>query len=361
MSRRNRERRRERQEQKRHPVPPREQAEAAAFQRNFEKQVEVPVPASWPGGCEASLARPDLVKEDLAEFALSETPGRQKYRQFERELNGGLLARIPGVRDWAMEEFIWHGRPSDPWQPLDAFIERAGQRFSEAAAAQLRLWHEARLGFFEVGVVAEDCVTLREYEPVTQSALGPDFRAITLNIGGANFYREYMDAITLTYVAPWAPDLGLSCAMGYGVAGPAEIMALYAPLLGLRQPELMARPLPWKTGPDAARQFAHEWRTRYWPDWLAERLVFPFAAITAGPSGGMAVRQCTSLVPTTPEAFADLGLYLEIDGGADGLCVGATEVIPVDPTSANAMYLAEYRAFRDLVGSPRAVAALEDD
>ena len=35
--------------------------------------------------------------------------------------------------------------------------------------------------------------------------------------------------------------------------------------------------------------------------------------------------------------------------------------MPVDLASANALHLAEYRAYRDLVGPPSAVAELEDE
>jgi hypothetical protein len=254
-----------------------------------------------------------------------------------------------------MEEFLWHGLPGDSWHPIEAFLSRERERFSPAACEQLRRWKEARIGFFEVGPVSDDRVILREWDPVQGEVCGPDFRAISLNIGGVNYYREHQDEISLTYVSPWAPD-GLMCSLGYGLMLPPAHAAYYLPLLGLRKPEVVARPLPWKASPAARYEYARTWRQRAWHDWLAERLEFPFTALVLRPPEGVAFHEVRSLLPSTPEEVRDFGIYLEVDlKGREPGAMGATAVMPCDPTSPSALPLAEYRAYRDLVGPPRAV------
>jgi hypothetical protein len=355
MSRSNRERRRLRQEQKRAPRPRTDAglAEHADFLRQFEKLASVPEPSSWPGVADPVLARPDLVKLALAQFATEKEPGRSKCRELKRRLADGVLQGMPDLDHWAMEEFVWHGLPGDPWRAVDAFLER--EKFSPAAADQLRRWQQARIGFFEVGAVRDDRLTLREWDPLTGDAAGPDFQAIALNIGGVNFYRDRLDDINLTYVAPWAPDEGLFCAMGYGLSLAPEIAPAYLRLLGLRQPEMVARPLPWKTGPDERRLYAKTWRQRNWPDWLAQQLVLPFKALAPGPERIPKVFDVLQMLPCTPEEFETYGLYFEMDFQGEEIAVGATALMPVDLTSPNDMPLAEYRAYRDLVGPPKAV------
>src|SRR5262249_11405666 len=142
---------------------------------------------------------------------------RAKSRQLQRDLANGILGKFPGMKDWGMEEFLWHGVPGDSWHPIDAFLTREAARFSPAACEQVRRWKDARIGFFEIGPVRDDCVVLREWDPVKKEACGPDFPAISLNIGGVNVYCDRQDAITLTYVAPWAPEVGLMCALGYAI------------------------------------------------------------------------------------------------------------------------------------------------
>jgi hypothetical protein len=368
MSKRNRERRQQRQQGRKAPAKPgpsqRDQAEVASFLRNFEDHLNTPEPASWPGACDASLARPDLVKQELAVFATGGDPGRAKCRQLERDLENGVLHSMPDLNHWAMEEFFWHGLPGDPWHPIEALLTRTPGQFSAEAGTQLRRWKEARIGFYEVGPVTEDRVILREWDPGTRQECGADFQAIALNIGGVNYYRSRQDWINLTYVSPWSPEAGLSCCMGYGVLLPPEKAAAYLPLLGLRQPQSVARPVPWRASPAAKYEYAKTWRQRAWHDWLAEKLVFPFSAIIEMPEGQLQVYEVRSLLPATPEEVRDFGIYLEADlGRGEGGATGATAAMPVDPASPNALTLAEYRAYRELAGPPRAVkgaAVLEE-
>jgi hypothetical protein len=359
MSKRNRERRQQRKHQQgnqpqgKPAVPERDQAEVAAFLRNFEELVATPEPVTWPGACDASLARPDLIKQELAEFAIHREPGRAKCRQLERDLANGLIHGIGDLNHWGMEEFLWHGLPGDSWHPIEAFLSHEGARFSPPACAQLRRWKEARIGMFEVGPVADDRVVLREWDPITQESCGPDFQAISLNIGGVNFYRSHQDMISVTYVSPWAPEAGLQCSLGYGLMLEPHSAAFCLQLLGLRRPEVVARPVPWKASPAAKYEYAKAWRQRAWHDWLAERLVFPFPALMPIPPGEIRVHEVRSLLPSTPEEARAVGIYLEVDVGRDeGGAIGATAAVPCDTASPSALPLAEYRAYRELVGPP---------
>src|SRR5207244_1439395 len=131
----------------------------------------------------------DRVKFELAEFAIKQAPGRVKYRPFEDAIRQGPVGFLPDIDHWAIEEFLWHGVPGDSWQPVEAFLESAGDRFPPAAREQLRLWKQARIGLFEVGGVRDDTVGLQEWDAVRGAAIGPAVRAITLNIGGINLFR----------------------------------------------------------------------------------------------------------------------------------------------------------------------------
>src|SRR5262249_38354264 len=155
-------------------------------------------------------------------------PGRSKLRELEYRLSKGLLAFLPELDHWAMEEFFWHGLPGDYWHPIEAFLEHAGARFPPAAQEQLRRWKEARIGLYEIGDVANDTVGLREYDPVRQVFVGPAFRAITLNIGGVNVQREHPGKFLLTHVAPWRPEECIWCGLGYGQAVPLDMTTLSA-------------------------------------------------------------------------------------------------------------------------------------
>jgi len=104
MSRKNRERRRLRQEHKVQPAPGPERGEHAEFLNNFDKPAAVPEPATWPGAADPVLSRPDLVKSELAKFAIDTEPGHSRCRQLERDLAAGLLAGFfQDLKEWARE------------------------------------------------------------------------------------------------------------------------------------------------------------------------------------------------------------------------------------------------------------------
>jgi hypothetical protein len=320
----------------------------------LERHLSVPEPARWPGGCDPSLARPDLVKFDLAQFATAQPPGRDKSRLLETGLRKGLLGFLPDVKDWGWEEFIWHGLPGDAWHPIDAYLAQAGDRFPPAAAEQLRRWKEARLGVFEVGAVADDTVGLREWDVVTGQATGPWFRALTLNIGGVNLFAEARGRVLLTYVAPWLPTENLYCGLGYSQMTDKSKSAPMEAYLGLRHPEVVGRPLPWNVSRAAAEQYLRQWCLRDWYGWLMERLQFPFRAlVTTPPHGDPQVKEVARLLPSTPEDARRFGVYLEADlGGGTKLAAGGTHVTPLDVRSVNRAALAEYHAYRERVGAP---------
>jgi hypothetical protein len=314
--------------------------------------LRTPMPASWPGASDPSLARPDQVKFELAEFALQHDPGRSKERQLADGLCKGPLGFLPDLDHWAMEEFLWHGLPADPWHPIEAFLAQAGNRFPEPAQEQLRLWKEARIGLFEVGKVRNDTVTLSEWDPVNNTLSAP-LRAIALNIGGVNSYQPAGGQITLTYLAPWDPAEDLFCTMGYGTTVPSREAAFYAFYLGLRHPEISSQPLPWKLGRTAEDEYLRHWRRREWHRWLDERLQFPFWAMFGMPPDAKpALGRVTHLLPSTPEDAYQFGIYFEIPIGTGGMAAGGTLVTPLDVTSPNLMLLLEYHAYRDRVGPP---------
>jgi hypothetical protein len=321
---------------------------------SLQQHLSVPEPARWPGGCDPSLARPDRVKLDLAEFAMNKPPGKAKAQQLEDGLRLGLMGFLPDIDHWAWEEFIWHGLPGDAWHPIDAFLEQAGSRFPPPAAEQLRRWKEARLGLFEIGEVADDTVALCPWDVVTGRADGPWFRALTLNIGGVNQLANARDHIELTYVAPWLPEENLYCGLGYGQSAPKSDSGLLAAYLGLQHPEVASRPLPWKVNPAAAEQYLRQWRSREWSSWLGERLQFPFWALVSTPPRGMPqVKEIAGLLPSTADQARQFGFYFEVElRKGEMLAVGGTHVTPLEITSPNRMALAEYQAYRERVGPP---------
>lgn len=315
--------------------------------------LSVPEPASWPGASDPSLARPDRVKFELAEFAIRRGPGRAKYRTFEDALRQGHLGFLPHIDHWAIEEFCWHGVPGDPWHPVEAFLESAGERFPPAAREQLRLWKQARIGLFEVGDVRDDTVGLQEWDPVRGTAVGPAVRAITLNLGGTNLFRGKQGFIQLTYLAPWAPADHLSCGMGYGTMMPKKDAIVLLMYLGLRHPEVVARPAPWKASRAAADAYLREWQHRDWYGWLGERLQFPFhALVQTPPQGKLALKLVQGLIPTTAEQAWRFGIYFEVPGESEVMVAGATAVTPIDVALPNFAALMEYHAYRDRAGPP---------
>jgi hypothetical protein len=323
---------------------------------SLQRHLSVPQPARWPGGCDPSLARPDLVKLDLAEFAMKKPPGKEKAQQLEDGLRKGLLGFLPNVDHWGWEEFVWHGLPGDTWHTIDAFLEQEGSRFPPPAAEQLRRWKEARLGLFEIGEVADDTVALRDWDVVSGQAAGPWFRAITLNIGGVNLFAGEPGKIELTYVAPWLPAENLYCGLGYGMSVPPDESGLLAAYLGLQHPELASQPLPWKVSRAAEADYLRQWRSREWYGWLEERLQVPFWALVTTPPRGMPqVKEVSGMLPSTAEQASQFGIYFRVRlKRGEMLATGATHVTPLEITSPNRMALAEYLSYRDKVGPPPA-------
>ncbi len=324
------------------------------FLKDLKRLFEMTEPARWPGGCDPSLARPDMVKLDFAEWVTGHEPGKSKLRQLEAGFSQGVLAYLPGMDHWAMEEFFWHGLPGDRWHPLDAYLATRGDRFPPAAQAQLRLWKEARLSLLEIGELRDDVAELRAWDPYLGQPAGPWLRVIALNVGGVNYYRKLRGHITLTYVAPWAPRDQLFCAMGYGSAVPKNAIGVLLPFLGLQHPEIVGRPMPWNVSRHAEQEYLHVWETREWHSWLSARLQFPFLALVIqSPRQAPKLRQVVDLLPSTPQQAHDFGIYFDVplDAGGAG-AVGATGITPLDVTSPGLAALQEYFAYRKRVGPP---------
>ena len=311
-------------------------------------------PASFPGTCDPTLGRPDLVKAALMSFAVDRSPSKAKFEHLEFGLSHGLLHYLPEIDHWAMEEFTWHGMPGDSWQPVDEYLRSPGLPFSSAARAQIGLWKKARIGLFEIGEIVEDTVWLREWDVVHQQPIGKHFRAMTLNLGGVHVYTESRGQVLLTHVSPWDPDRNIWCGMGYGVVLPKDAALIQQEFLGLRHLEVVSRPLPWLIDRGAEKKWLHEWRQREWYGWFADRLQFPFEAMVPMPPKGIAtLATIQGLQPSTPAEVERMGVYFHADLGArTALVAGGTGVTPLDVTSPNRMAFAEYHAFRAIVGPP---------
>jgi hypothetical protein len=325
---------------------------------NVERQLELPEPARWPGAADPSLARPDLVKLELARFATEHSPGREKLKRFEADCRKGLLHALPEVDHWSWEEFIYHGLPGDSWHPIEAYLAQAGDRYPPAAAAQLRRWKEARVGLYEIGEVADDTLALREWDAVRDAPGGSPMRAITLNIGGVNAFRQLRGKLLLSYVAPWLPDDNLYCGMGYSKPLEKSFAQPFLAYLALRHPDVVGRPLPWNVSRAAEQHYLREWRGRDWQGWLQEQLTFPFAAlVTTPPAGVPRLLEVRRLLPSTADRARVFGIYFEVPqpGRPEVLAAGGTHVVPLDITSRNRLALAEYHAFRDRAGQPPGV------
>jgi hypothetical protein len=316
----------------------------------IERLAQVPEPARWPGCADGPFARPDRVKFELANF-VETGAGRVLCRRLERQLEQGLISYIPELAHWGMEEFFWHGLPGEPWHPVDQFLQSSGNRFSPAQASQFALWKQARIGFFEVGPVADDLVWLREIDVITRRPVGSWIRAIALNIGGVNIYRGEKGKLNVTYLAPWSPDEDIFCAMGYGLCVPASGIDMLTPLVtGLRAIEAVTFPLPWHAGKAAAKLLFEQWRQRDWVAYMSSHVSCPFLAIAAGPNWIKQVTISKSLNRSVEE-FRKYGLYYEILKRPPEAC-GATAIYPLDHASPTALAFAEYREYRRLAGPP---------
>jgi len=80
-------------------------------------------------------------------------------------------------------------------------------RRSEETREQFRRWKETRFGFFEVGRVRGDTVTLQEWDVVGHVPVGDSFLAITLGMGGVDFFRS--DREYIAYRERFGPPPGV--------------------------------------------------------------------------------------------------------------------------------------------------------
>jgi hypothetical protein len=118
-------------------------------------------------------------------------------------------------------------------------------------------------------------------------------------------------------------------------------------------PELVVEPLPWKTTPHARRRYMREWRQRDWNTWLADRLQFPFRALTAHSTTGKLVPvTVTALLHSDEQLARDFGVYVAVSGLPDIAATGVANIMAVDLASPNWMPIAEYGEYRHLAGPP---------
>jgi hypothetical protein len=196
-------------------------------------------------------------------------------------------------------------------------------------------------------------MALREWDPASRSFVGQPFKAITLGMGGVDFFRGDKGKVMLTYVSPWLPAENVFCSMGYGMMLGKDEVGLAEVLLGLRHPEVVTQPLPWKTSSQARRDHLKAWKTRDWLLWLEERMEFPFRAlIPFSPDGDIKECRVTGLLHTDAEHVKNFGVYVEVPVRGGVHMVGLTNVIPLDVCSPNWRALAEYGAYREQVGPP---------
>lgn len=324
------------------------------YLKDLKRLLELPQPAHWPGACDASLGRPDLVKLDFAQTVTSRQPGKAKIAELEERFRKGVLGVFPNMGHWAMEEFFWHGLPNDRWHPLDEYLALAGERFPPPAREQLRRWKEAKLSLLIIGNVRDDVVELQQWDPYQQRGFGPELQAISLGIGGVSFYRRARGQITLSYLAPWSPADGISCTMGYGLVMPPEKVCVLLPYLGLEHPEIVGRPMPWEESRKAEQEYLRAWQSREWHRWLQERMQFPFQAVVPMlPGPRLSLKTVSGLLPSTAEQARQFGIYFEVAvQGGEAVLLGATAVPALDVTGPNPAALREYTAYRRQVGPP---------
>ncbi len=302
---------------------------------------------------DADLGRPDRIKYQYATYITEFEPGKSKVDRMKLDAKRGPLYLVPEIDHWVLEEYFWHGVPGDAWNPMEAYLDFVGDRLSEAGKAQLRQWKQARLGAFRVGPVQGDTMRLEEWDIERRVAIGEPFRAISLGIGGVQPFRDARGDILIGYMSPWKPAENLYCSMGYSIMPQVKDADAFELVLYLRTPELVAKPLPWETTPGARHRYLREWRQRDWNTWLAERLQFPFRALTAHPVTKKLVSvTVTALLHSDEQLARDFGIYVAVSGLPDIAASGVSNIIPVDLASPNWMPIAEYGEYRHLAGPP---------
>jgi len=89
---------------------------------------------------------------------------------------------------------------------------------------------------------------------------------------------------------------------------------------------------------------------------IAEKLVFPFQALVPIPPGKEVLLMTVArLVDISAEQARRFGIYLECPRGDEVFVAGATTVIPIDIESPSTAAIAEYTAYRAIVGPPPGV------
>lgn len=309
-----------------------------------------------PARAVARPSQPEHLKFAYATWVSERKPGRGKMARLERAFERGPLGEIPTIDHWAMEEFVWHGVPGDDWHPIEAYIRHIERRWSDDEREQFRCWKEARAGFFEIGQVRGETVTLREWDVVGDVPIGEAVPAITLGIGGVGFFRKERRKLMFTYIAPWLPEENLYCSMGYGMVLKRKEVGVAELLLGLRHPDLVAQALPWKASSEARREYEQRWKERDWQSWLEERLEFPFRAmIPDAPIGGSGPFEITDVMVQSAEMAREFGVYLQVPVRDGVQLIGVANVIVLDIISPNWMPIREYQAYRDRFGLPPGV------
>jgi hypothetical protein len=184
---------------------------------------------------DADLADPEqlglVVKYYFASYVTTREPGRSKLRAWENSIAHGPLTFFPNIKDWAIEEFLYHGVPGDDWQPMDAYLAFVGSHLSEAGREKLRQWQQAELGAYYIGAVHEPTVRLQHWDVARDAPAGPEFAALSLALGGARAHRGQEGRLLIMYVAPWELDRNLYCAMGYGAVLPRRELGMEQMLL----------------------------------------------------------------------------------------------------------------------------------
>ncbi len=355
MSRRDEAKRKRRQKRAAHSARREVEPSLRRVLTNLKEAIAIPEPARWPGASTPELERPDHIKAHYGDWLSRREPGKSKMQQLENAMVQGPIGYVNSIEHWAMEEFFYHGIPGDSWHPIDAYLERHGERFTPAGQVQLRRWKDARVGLYRLGGIHDDTLELQEWDPIADGAVGPTLRAISLCIGGVNAFRGREGRFIASYVAPWAPEQNIVCEMGYSAILPHSDRIRLASHLGLRHPDIAARPWPWTANRSARHTYLQRWAQREWQGWLQERFVFPFHAFIPMPPHGerLALAPVTGLVPNTATDAQQFGIYFIVDLDKNkGMVCGATNIKLFDLTSPSLGPLSEYQTFREWAGPP---------
>lgn len=309
-----------------------------------------PVP-EYPGACDDTVARPDRIKFEFGMFLQANSASQGKMRSLAKAYARGKLSFLPNVEDWAMEKFFWHGSPGESLHPLDAFLQASGEKFSSCGREQIRRWKEAELNVFEIGRTTRTTVEFRAWDLRRSRPVGQWFPAIDLSITGVNMYRRRQGDISLQWMAPWAPDLNLFCATGYGSLAPKKTAGGLWMAQLTADAELACSRWPWRMGAGAQREYSRKWARRDWHRWIAERMEFPLDALLLG-KGTSEFATLEALSEDGITGGLAPGIYFNITRHGVPMVTGATSAWPLDLSSPSASVLEEYRSWRMDAGPP---------